>query len=212
MQLHTDTCLSARVGVGWGWSRPAAHSAARLPRFSRRIGRGPRPSSTCLRAEQLTPTRPVACLPCLQHNNLALETSAPSAGSNKVECAVLYAAPSPAPILKQDHELPISKLHSCALRGPTSIAVLQVKPLAILELQFPRLRPPPLPLFLIISGGHVFAGTCRPVPSPSEAQEEAEERQACYCCPSCSRRPCQGRRWDLIRGLVCRPVSTLELW
>lgn len=143
---RTLACRHA-LELGWGWSRPAAHSAARLPRFSRRIGRGPRPSSTCLRAEQLTPTGPVACLFCLQHNDLVLETSAPSARSNTVECAVLYAASSPAPILEQDHELPIGKLHSCALRGRTSIAVLQVKPLSTgaATPSAPPSNPPSLP-------------------------------------------------------------------
>lgn len=74
MQLHTDTCrlgrdaLGSWVGVGVG-RLPILQG--RLPRFSTRIGRGPRPSPTCLRAEQLTPIRPAARLFCQQRNNSA---------------------------------------------------------------------------------------------------------------------------------------------
>lgn len=217
MQLHTDTCQLGRDGLhlGWGWSRPAVHSAARLSRGSPENRQG----STAL--VDVPPRRTIRSRHDLLHVRLVDSTTTYPwrrpyrqlglTNSNAPCCTPLHLLPSFI-LEQQDHELSISKLHSCALRGRRASPSSQVKSLDRLELRFPRLLPPSPSDLLIISGDHVFAGTRRPVPFPSEAQEEAEARQTSYCGPSCSRRSCQGRCWDLIRGLVRRSVSTPELW
>ena len=113
MRPHTDTCRSRALELGWGWSRPAGCRPFCTPLAE--VLQENRQGSTAL--VNLPPRRTIdLCSKTTRH----LEILKLSAVSNAVGYAVSYTAPSPGHLFEQDDELPISKLHSCALRGRRS--------------------------------------------------------------------------------------------